>query len=264
MADLEKKTVETPEVDASVEKAETPRGRAGVLAKFQKGNPDFQGEPSEEDLWNFAGSDYDGVKGQFNELNGANSRLAELVASDPRLGAVLAMIAGEKPKSLPYAMGSIYGKDWIEGDPEEFEKGYQESLARLAESKAEQEKAAKNIQDYQANLEKFKADNELSDEEIGSLNDAIFSDAENFLMGIVPVEYIETKWKAMNYDADIQEAANTGVVEGRNQSIELKKKKITGEAPLPDLASGTKAGKNKPIPSNKKRSAYDGMEEVTV
>lgn len=263
--EVEKTVVETPQGEADITQVETPRGRAGVLAKFQKANPDFQGDPSDDDLWGYAGQDYDDVKGKYKDMSGANARLADLVAKDPRLGAVLSMVAGENPKSLPYAMGNVFGKDWLESDPEEFEKGYQENLTRLAESKAEQEQAAKNIQQYQANLEQFKTDNGLDNAQVAELNDAIFADAENFLMGNISPEYIDYKWKGMNYDKDVQEAAVTGEVEGRNQAIEVKKKKITGDAPLPDLANGTGAGKNRTIPGKrKKKSAYDDMEEITI
>lgn len=263
--ELEKTVVESPQGKADITQVETPKGRAGVLAKFQKANPDYQGDPTDDDLWGFAGKDYDEVKEKYKDMSGANSRLADLVSRDARLGAVLSMVVGENPKSLPYAMGNVYGKDWLESDPEEFEKGYQENLARLAESKAEQEKAAKNIEQYQANLEQFKKDKGLDDAQIAELNDAIFTDAENFLMGNIPPEYIDYKWKGMNYDKDVEEAAVTGEVEGRNQTIEVKKKKITGETPLPDLANGTGAGRNRVIPTKgKKKSAYDGMEEITI
>lgn len=263
--EVDKTFVETPQGEAAVTQVETPRGRAGVLAKFQQANPDFQGDPSDDDLWGYASKDYDDIKGKYKEMSGANARLAELVAQDPRLGAVLSMVAGDNPKSLPFAMGSVYGKDWLDADPDEFEKGYQENLARLAESKAEQEQAAKNIQEYKANLEKFKADNGLDDAQISALNDAIYADAENFLMGNISTEYIDYKWKGMNYDKDVLEAAVTGEVEGRNQAIEVKKKKLTGDTPLPDLANGTGAGKNRTISNKrKKKSAYDDMEEIMI
>lgn len=263
--EVDKTVVETPQGEAAVTQVETPRGRAGVLAKFQQANPDFQGDPSDDDLWGYAGQDYDDVKGKYKEMSGANVKLAELVAQNPQLGAFLSKIVGEESKSVPYALGEVFGKDWIDADPEEFEKGYQANIARLAESTAEQEQAAKNIQEYKANLEKFKADNGLDDTQIAELNDAIYADAENFLMGNISPEYIDYKWKGMNYDKDVQEAAVTGEVEGRNQAIEVKKRKITGDTPLPDLANGTGAGKNRTIPNKrKKKSAYDDMEEITI
>lgn len=255
MAEIDETIVETPQGKASVAQVESPRGRAGVLAKYQKTNPDAEGDPSEEDLWDFAGKGYDDVKGKYNEMNGANVKLAELVSQNPQLGAFLSELVGEESKSVPYALGKVFGKDWMDADPEEFEKGYQENLSRLAESRSEQEQAAKNIQEYKANLEKFKTDNELDDTQIGELNEAIYGDAENFLMGNIPVEYIEYKWKGLNYDKDVQEAADTGFVEGKNEVVSAKMQQKTEDSPIPDLSDGTGAGRTKQV----NRKSSDGF-----
>ena len=259
MAEIDKTVVDTPKGEASVTQVETPRGRAGVLAKWKKANPETEGDPTDDDLWGFAGDEYDSVKGKYKDMSGANTRLAELVSQDPRLGAVLSMVAGDSPKSLPYAMGNVYGKDWLESDPEEFEKGYQENLARLAESRAEQEQAAKNIQEYQANLEQFKTDNGLDDGQVAELNEAIYSDAENFLMGIIPIEYIDYKWKGLHYDEDVQEAADTGFVEGKNEVVSAKMKQKTSESPIPDLSDGTGAGRAKQVKRDTSENFFSGF-----
>jgi len=257
MAEVDEKEVKTPQGEVDIEQIETPKGRAGVLAKWKTANPDSEGDPTDDDLWGFAGKDYDGLKGKYNEMNGANVKLAELVAQNPQLGAFLSEIVGEGSKSVPYALGKVFGKDWVDADPEEFEKGYQDNLARLAESKSEQEQAAKNIQEYKANLEKFKVDNELDDAQISELNDAIFADAENFLMGNISPEYIDYKWKGMNYDKDIQEAADTGFVEGKNEVVSAKMQEKTSDSPIPDLSDGTGAGRSKPLPRKQKKNFFD-------
>jgi len=53
--------------------------------------------------------------------------LAKLVSKEPKLGAVLSMMSGDKPKSFPYAIESVYGKELFNlgGDAlAEFEKGF--------------------------------------------------------------------------------------------------------------------------------------------
>ncbi|MFT3994399.1 MAG: hypothetical protein QM660_08830 [Dysgonomonas sp.] len=259
MAEVDKTVVETPEGSADITQVETPRGRAGVLAKYQKTNPDAEGDPSEEDLWDFAGKGYDDVKGKYNEMNGANVKLAELVSQNPQLGAFLSKIVGEESKSVPFALGEVFGKDWMDADPEEFEKGYQENLARLAESASEQEQAAKNIQEYKANLEKFKAENELDDTQIAELNSAIYDDAENILNGIIPMEYIEYKWKGLNYDKDVQEAADTGFVEGKNEVVSAKMQAKTADSPIPDMSDGTGAGRSKQVNPQSSNNFFGGF-----
>jgi len=223
---------------------ETPTGRAAILEAFRAANPDMEGDPEDDALFGFAHD-------RYGKVSEANTRLAERVAADPRAGAMLAMFTGEG-KSLPYAMASVYGKDWLDGEMEDFEAGYQENLKRLAESKAEQEQAAKNIEQYRTTLATFAKDNDLDEAQLATLDDAIYTTAENFLMGIIPAEFIEGMWKGMNHDKDVEEAAATGFVEGKNDAIDMKKRKDAIK-PLPDLASGSGAGKPRVAPEQKER-----------
>lgn len=234
---------------------ESPTGRAAILEAYRTANPDMEGDPEDDALWGFAHDRYDRV-------SGANKRLSERVVEDPRAGILLNMFAGEG-KSLPYAMANVYGRDWLDGDMEEFEAGYQEHLKRLAESRTERERAAENTKQYMATLETFAKDNGLDEAQVAGLNDAIFADAENFLMGIIPIEYIDYKWKGLNHDKDVEEAANTGYVEGKNEAIDMKKKKAAVN-PLPDLASGSGAGKPRtaPNPRQNKRDFFDEFKPV--
>ncbi len=241
------------------------KGRAATLAAYKAANPDTQEEPDDDGLHDFASGRYSELEGKYNELNGANGKLAELVGKDPKLGAVLSMIAGDKPKSLPYAISSVYGKDFLdlEGEAmEEFESGYQENLNRLAESEKEREQAAKNIETYQETLLKYGKDNELSEEQLSEVHQGVMTFADNLLMGIVPTELIDLIYKGLNYDKDVQEAADTGFVEGKNEVIKPKMKEKTG-ANLPDLGNKTGAGRKKAVVSAKKGgSFYDDMEDV--
>ncbi len=140
-------------------------------------------------------------------------------------------------------------------DLEEFEAGYQESLKRLAESKAEQEAAQSNIQTSLSTLESFVKENGLTEEQATGLHDTIFNAVEGLLMGIIPAEFISHVWKGMNHDKDVQEAAETGVAEGRNQTIDMKKKAVAA-SPLPDLGNNTGAGKMRPTPAPRRRRSF--------
>ena len=55
--------------------------------------------------------------------------------------------------------------------------------------------------------------------------DNIVSMANDILMGKIGIDVIERQDKGLNYDKDVQEAADTGFVEGKNQRIDMKKKK---------------------------------------
>jgi hypothetical protein len=235
----------------------TPRGRDKFLELIKAKNPDYAPE-NDDQLMDDAHSMYSERDNELGKHKEANSKLAILVGKDPKLGAVLGMIAGEDQKSFPYAVGKVYGKEAFEMDEdglEEFEKGYQEHLTQVGATKAAQEQADKNIQEYWANLQTYASDNKLSEEEATALNDKIFGIADNMLMGIIPTDIIELIHKGLNHDRDVQEAADTGMVEGRNQKIEAKiaTKK---EAVMPDMATNTGAGKTKPVQTSNKKDFY--------
>lgn len=233
-------------------------GRDKFLNRMKERNPEYNPE-NDDMLFDDIESLYSEQEGQLGKFAESNQKLAELVARDPKLGAVLSMLVGENPKSLPYAVAKVYGKDVfdLEGEElEDFEMGYQEKLTADQEFSAKQTEAMQNIEEYKNNLQKFATDNGLNDGEVESLHDAIFADADNFLMGIIPYEYIDYKWKGMNYEKDVQEAADTGFVEGKNEKIDLAKKEV---APVPDMYSTTGAGTVKPKKA-RKGSFYDDIE----
>ncbi|MDR1112917.1 MAG: hypothetical protein LBL18_04075 [Bacteroidales bacterium] len=69
------------------------KGRAAWIDRYKKANPETGEEIEDEDLFEYANGGYSDIEGKYNQLNGANSRLAELVAGDPKLGAALSMVA---------------------------------------------------------------------------------------------------------------------------------------------------------------------------
>jgi len=247
----------------SEEKA--PQGRDAVLEAYMSANPDSK-EPDDASLFEFADNRHSDLKNKYDDLNGANTRLAELISKDPKLGAVLSMISGEKPKSFPYAVASVYGKEPfnLEGDDlEEFEKGYQENLSRLADSKKEQEQAQKNIESYKSTLADYGKEKSLSEKQIGEINNGIMELAENILMGSIPKELIDMVYKGLNYEKDVQEAADTGYVEGKNTVADAKMKEKTTGGAIPDFSNSSgmkpqKKGIFKPQPG----SVYDNLKDI--
>lgn len=253
MAEIEEKIEEVTE--------QPLKGRAAWQDRYKKSNPEAGEDIDDEDLFEYANGGYSDVENKYNQLNGANSRLSELVAGDPRLGAALSMVTGDSKKSLPYAMGSVFGKDWMDGDLEEFESGYQENLKQLAESEKLQEEAAKNTEKSIQHIEKYISDKQLSEEDAAQLNENIIVFAENLLMGIVPPELIELVHKGLNYDQDVQDAIDTGAVQAKNERIDPELRKLTDTSDVVDMGSSTGSGKKRQAPRSKKGSFYDGLKE---
>lgn len=261
-AEIDKTTIETPSGEATVAQVETPRGREGVLAKWRKGNPDFEGDPTEEQLWEYAGGDYDSLKGNHKKLTEGITGLNEYIAKDPRLGAAIGMSFGEGDDKIPFnhALGRLYGADGL-SDDEDFIKGTQEYNEAQAQSRKEQEEAQANFQESIKRFDQYVADNELPEERKTELFDGIMQLAESFLMGNIPTEIFELINKGMSYDSDVQEAADTGFVEGKSENVRTQMKKKKADTDIPDMAGGTGAGKVKQKSSASRGSFYDGLQE---
>jgi hypothetical protein len=254
------------EVTEVAEVTEQPKGRGAVLARYREANPEGD-DPDDEALFDYADSSYADLDGRHKKITGANTRLAELVAKDPKLGAVLSMVAGEKPSSFPYAVARVYGKQPfdLEGEAlEDFEKGYQENLKALAENETERQEAMRNIAQYDVNLKKYASDNALDETRAAALHEALMDMAENFLAGKISPEVIDLVHKGVNHDSDIREAADTGFVEGKNERVQAKLKKVSAEQTLPDLKGNTSAGTSLPGQRKKARggSVFDSFEEI--
>lgn len=266
MAEVDKAVVETPQGEASVAQVETPRGREGVLAKWKKANPEAKEDPTDDDLWRFAGEEYDGIKSGYREMSGANARLSERVSQDPKLGAVLSMIAGENAKSLPYAISRIYGKDILDMDAEEYEKGYQDFLSEQKKGREESELAHKNWTELTVpRLLQFAKDNNLTEGQLDEVFNGLKGLANSFLMSDVSEDLIDLVYKGLSYDSDVQKAADTGFVEGKNEIVDAKMKRNTADTPIPDFANGTGAGmsnKSERIFQPRPESVYDNLKDV--
>jgi hypothetical protein len=232
------------------------RGRDAFLNKMKEKNPDYA--PADDDaLLDDIHGDVSEKEEMLGKYTQANQKLADLVAKDPQLGAVLSMLVGENPVSLPYAVAKVYGKEVFEmegEDLENFESGYKEKLASQAESDAEYEEQQKNIEQYKSDLEAYCNEQGYDEVRKQELHDSIVKMADDCLMGRISKEVIERQDKGINYDKDVQEAADTGYVEGKNERIDMKKKTVQS---VPDLNNTTNAGTVRPAQPAKRGSFFD-------
>ncbi|MDR1222363.1 MAG: hypothetical protein LBL07_05735 [Tannerella sp.] len=259
---LEEKVVEETAAGAEGETVgEKPRGRAAALASYRESNPEAGEDVADDDLFDFAAGRAADANGRYDELAGYNSRLAELMSKDPKFAEAMTMVAGKDGRSLPYSIAKVYGKDFLsmEGEAlDDFEKGYQEKLAELANDESALEQANRNIEEYHRRVSDFVQSNGIGEDEAEGLRNAIYDYAIDILNGVIKPEFIDFIWKGMNYDRDVQEAADAGVVEGKNTVIKADMKKVSETAPV----GGGTAGKAVAPRVKERRSFYDGFEEV--
>ena len=237
---------------------EVKKGKAAFLAKMQENDPEYNPQDDDE-LWGKAEEMYNTSNGELEKHRSANSKLGEFTAKDPRFGAVLSMVS--EGKSYPYAHAKMYGKEALEleGDElEEWEAGYQENLLAVAESDKLQQQAQENFVESMGRLKSYCDAQGYDEAKYNELYEAITTYAEDMLMGKFADSLFAEVDKGKSYDEDIQEAAETGKVEGLNQKIDMKL-----EAPqniIPDMASQSMS-KTKVSPSTNK-SFYAGIKKA--
>jgi hypothetical protein len=248
------------------EVVEPKKGREALIEMYRAGNPEA-GDIDDNTLFEYAHNRhtenekrYGDLEGKYNKHVEANENLAKTILKDPKVAAFIQLIGDGK--SLPYAHGRSFGKEGygLEGEAlDDFEKGYQDNLAALAESDNLLKEAQANTNQSLERLEKFGKENSLSDEQRAGLQDALMQFAENVLMGILSDELIEMVYKGLNYDKDVEDAARTGEIEGANAEIEKKilKKKDLG---VPSLSSASKRGGA--IAAPEKKGFYESFEDI--
>ena len=235
---------------------QTPkRGRDKYMELMKGKNPEYA--PVDDDqLLDDAYGEMASRDEELGKHRGANEKLAGSIAKDPRFASVISMMHGDEPVSYARAHARVYGKE-IE-DSDEFEQGYQENLAQLAQSKGAQDEAVANIEKSMADLDAYCEKAGLDEAGKEAVKQKGYELADNLLMGIISVKDWELIDKGVNYDQDIQEAADAGQAEGANKKIDiqLKSKKDTA---MPNFTNMSGAGKNKPAKEKTKGSFYDKL-----
>ena len=223
---LEKSSEEVAEV------ADTLGGRDKLLNRFKEAHADFDGDPSDDDLYGYADSAFgerDEYKGKYDALNGANEKLAEVIREEPSVARFIGMIAnGSHPI---YAIGKCFG-DLIDtlddSNLEELEKG-------MDERRGMQEEIKKNFEKYSETLKAYLKENNLSDEDGTRINDTILDIAEALTRGEIDRDVIDCVYKGLDYDTAKDSELEAAKLAGKNEAIDAVKNKRSGGSGVPDV-----------------------------
>lgn len=242
------------------ESVQTPKGRDGVLAKFKEANPNHEGDPTEDDLWGFAAEGYDSIKGAHNKNIEDQKSFAEFLAKNPRFGGIVGMSHGEGEDKVPVsrAIGRMYGDVLQEDD--DFWEGVKEYESSQAQSREEQKEAQNNFAESLKRLDHFATSNNLSEDQKQDVYDGLMHLADSLLMGDIPDGVFDLIFKGLNYDTDVQEAATTGEIEGKNKKIRAEMQNRTPQDGVVDMGAGTGAmSKKEPTRKKEKINFFDNI-----
>lgn len=201
--------------------------------------------------------DFDELETKLGKHRDSDAKFAELFKKDPRFAALIndAMEGGDIPTSLVRR----FGKDILEADDEGLAKiaeANQEYLNKVAESNRLYEEQQANLEESEKAMSEFKESKGMDEAAFEDFIGKVYQTLEDGFMGRLSLEFMEVFYKGLSYDQDIRKAADAGLVEGRNQKIELENKAEVGDT-LPNLSDTSKGGKPRPAPRPIKRNFFD-------
>lgn len=231
-------TMKQPETQTTKSKRDLMLDR--LKAKHPEGN--FE---DDEAIYGQIHDDYDDFDKDIKDRNAREEEMkareaafSELFTSDPRSSDFLKSWrdGGDPVIELIRQFGTDI-KDAID-DPERLDEiaaANKEYLDRISQAKELEEQYQTNLAASLEALEKYQADNGLSDDEVDRIMEFLVTVMKNGILGIFSPESFDMALKAINHDADVAQAGHEGEVKGKNTKVEAtlrKNKKSDGTAQL--------------------------------
>lgn len=197
--------------------------RERIKARYPDVNPE-----KEEDWYDLEDRYAEEVEADLGKYKSVDEALTEAMKAEPEFAEIAYDIAVNKVPFRIAIARHLSQEDLIpgEGDPdyEEFQKVRSE---RLSQSKAMEERN-KQIEANEAKtleaIDAFAQENGYSEEQKGSLISLINDTFDKLIMKEISPELLLSFHKMMNFDQEVLAAEEAGKIEGRNESIDLKKK----------------------------------------
>lgn len=217
------------EKDTNKEVAQQAKSkRDETLARLQQRHPDTPFD-DDEAMYGQINDDYDDYDSQIGGYKEREEKLSNMFSSDPRSAYFLTKWRdGGDPV---VALIEQFGKDDLIdaiNDPERLEEiaaANREYVAKIAKEKELNEQYRQNLQESLPQLEQFRDEHGMSDDDFDQLMDKLLNIVNDALLGKFAPETLEMLYKGENYDADVADADAEGEVRGKNARIEEKLRK---------------------------------------
>lgn len=230
------------------EKTQVQSNRDRYSARLKEKYPDKE-FLDDEALFGQINDDYDAYDEDLNGYKEREKSLSDLFASNPRSAGFLNdWRKGDDPL---ISLLRKYGDDFKEAleDPEKQEalaQANKEYADRVTKEREYEEEYQKNTQETLATLEQVQQEHGLTDEQVDNVFEFLFGIYRDGIVGKFSKETIEMGLKALNYDADLEQADKEGEVRGRNTKIEEKLRKASKSDGTADLAGRNSGGAGTP------------------
>ena len=216
----------------------------------------------DEAMYGQINDDYDEYENSLNTYKEREKKLTDLFSHNKRSAQFLTDMAnGVDPfLSMIESMG-IEGISDVINDPEKKEayaEANQKYVERIAQEESLKSEYEKNFGESMSLLERMQQERGLGDETIDEAMDLVMKIANEAIVGKFTEETIDMALKAVNHDADMENARTEGTVAGRNAKIEERLRKPESGDGVPVMGGAN----NVPRTSSRPRSMFDLANEA--
>lgn len=187
-----------------------------------------------------------------NEMENADSRLADYAEADERINRILdlnpdfVLVLEAMDKGMPFMValrkyaGDIFDSAPEEGDPDwdEYSKAADEYLANKKKTDDEIATRTSNLEKSDAEFTEFVETN-VPEEKQDAFVEFVKDNLKALSMGTVSALFMQSMLDAFNHDEDIEDAKEAGAIEARNAKITTKRIKETTESDGMPMGGGT-------------------------
>lgn len=227
-----------------------------MVGKYPERNFD-----DDEELFGQISDDYDNYDKELAGYKEREGQFADMFTSDPRSASFLTNWKnGSDPAVEMVRQFGTDIKDAID-DPEKLEviaEANKEYLERVAKEKELDETYKKNVAESLQMLTDLQDKNGLTDDEVDAAMELLMTIIKDGVMGKFSAESIDMAMKAINHDADVENAGYEGEVRGKNAKITERLRKQQGGDGLPHLNGKNNAG----TPQRRRSSLFQMAEEA--
>lgn len=241
------------------EQVKTKRELIGERLKERYPDKDFA---DDEALFGQISDDYDEYDKELGGYRDHEKAFSDMFTSDPRSAAFLTdWRKGEDPTIGLIRRFGPEIKDAID-DPElqeQIAKANKEYVERVQKSKELEEEYQKNISETLQYLDGLAKNGEMQEKDIDDAMELLISIVHDGIVGKFSPETIAMAVKALNHDADVEEASVVGEVRGRNAKIDERLRRSEKGDGMPVLN-----GKNGSVGNRRARSIFDEARGASV
>lgn len=174
---------------------------------------------------------------EYDRMEGNEKQMNDLLASNPSFSDMIR--DAKEGKSFFSSLVERFGVDYLKQameDPavaEELDKANDAFKERMMRETEDKETSQRNMEESANNIQKYAQEHNLTDEQMNEVIIKMTDFVKDGLNGLFPTELIDMVYKAQNYDTDVEQARETGIVQGRNENIAAQLERSASQPDLP-------------------------------